>query len=275
MEMYRALAPCTVDGEDLSWCLADGLTWSQSTLNTLWFWECSYPMLTGGFWWNKDKPSPQSAKGNCCRHLSTPTLTLGVDARTMNTSPDITPGVWSPSPAPGRKGCSSCAASWAMVGCASYLSSQLVSERAGVVPQHLPHCTKLGVLHHIHPCREWCRYIQCPLAGQEGVILQTVTLYCNSRVTGWHPQSPFWSPVQNHDIGELWSSESSRLVSVLYICYWGFAILPEANSSQTKLHVVTQMQIMNSLQSHNRGVIIEVGLEKLRPGLLSLNCIFN
>lgn len=128
MEMYRALAPCTVDGEDLSWCLEDGLTWSQSTLNTLWCWECSYLMLIGGFWWNKDKPSPQSARRTgSCRHRSTPTLTLGVDARTTNTSPDITPCVWSPSPAPGRKGCSSCAASWAMVGCASYLSSQLVS----------------------------------------------------------------------------------------------------------------------------------------------------
>lgn len=63
MEMYRTLAPCTVDGEGLSWCLADGLTWSQLALNILWCWECSDPMLIGWFWWNKDKPSPQKAQG--------------------------------------------------------------------------------------------------------------------------------------------------------------------------------------------------------------------
>lgn len=213
MEMYRALAPCTVDRKDLSWCLADGLAWSQLTLNTLWCWECTYPVLTGPFWWSKDKPSPQNTQGTgSCRHHTTHTLTLGVDAHTINTSPAIILCVWSPSPAPGRMGCCSHAASWALVGCASYLSSQLVAlkEQEVYLNPHLLHCTQLGVLYHIHPCREWSRHIQWPHGRRGGDhFADSNTLYSNSRVTGWHPQRPFWSPAQDHAIGQLWSSESS------------------------------------------------------------------
>lgn len=168
MEMYRTLAPCTVDGEDLSWCLADGLARSQLTLNTLWCWECTYPMLTGLFWWNKDKPSPQNRswvlqppqhsqldlRGWCshCEHIP----------RHHPVCVITFPSSW-------QEGLLLSCCKLNHRGCASYLSSQLVclKEQELYPNPHVPHCTKLGVLYLVHPCREWSRYSQWPLAGQK------------------------------------------------------------------------------------------------------------
>lgn len=111
----------------------------------------------------------------------------------------------------------------------------------------------------------------CPLAGQEGIAFQTVTLcWYFQGDTDDYPLSLSWSPAQNHAIRQLWSSESSWLVSILDVCYWGFFIMPEANSCQTKLHMITQMQIMSCLHTHYEAVNVEVGLEKLRSEPLSL-----
>lgn len=211
MEMYRTLAPCTVDGEDLSWCLAGGLTWSQLTLNPLWCWECTYPMLvrsdgtrinplspdcTGSWVLHAPHHSHLAFRGSCShpehvpKHHPVCVVTF--------------PSSW-------QEGLlfPCCKVSHGGL-CLWFKLTAGVFERAGVVPQPTsPTLYRTGCSLPRPPLQR-VKQVYPVAPGRIGGdhFADSNTLYSNSRVTGWHPQSTFWSPAQNHAIGELWSSES-------------------------------------------------------------------